>query len=44
LSASNKTPSALVQPITVQVLRAFQIAACDDYNNWAWWASGQAAD
>jgi hypothetical protein len=36
--------SGRVQPITVQVLRAFQTAACDDYNNWAWWASGQAAD
>ena len=33
--------SGQVQPITVHVLRAFQTTGCDDYSNWAWWATGQ---
>jgi hypothetical protein len=31
----------LLQHLTVHNLRSYQTDLCDDYWNWAWWASGQ---
>jgi hypothetical protein len=34
--------SCVAQRIGILVLRCFMTGACDDYSNWAWWATGQA--
>jgi hypothetical protein len=34
--------TGLVQHIKILTLRCFQTLACDDYGNWAWWATGHA--
>jgi hypothetical protein len=37
------TPSpGLLQHLTVRNLRSYQTDKCDDYWNWAWWATGRA--
>jgi hypothetical protein len=34
--------SGVLQHLTVHNLRSYQTLGCDDYSNWAWWATGSA--
>jgi hypothetical protein len=34
--------TGVVQHIKILTLRCFQTQGCDDYGNWAWWATGHA--
>jgi hypothetical protein len=34
--------TGVVQHIKILTLRCFQTQVCDDYGNWAWWATGHA--
>jgi hypothetical protein len=32
----------VIQHLKVYTVRCFMTGGCDDYSNWAWWATGHA--
>jgi hypothetical protein len=34
--------SGAIQHLSLLTIRCFITGACDDYSNWAWWATGRA--